>query len=173
MYNYFPLEEQAINTEQFIHEEGRNQKHQRNWNRLCQMSPLFHLHVSKSQCLVLSLCQAVWRLSLLWVPGYTVTVCAAGLVTVSGWDRCLLDVRPPVTHSHSPAWACAPQVCVEGRGKEQAYTGSQPATSGPVHPKHKTWTSHNRDWCPLVFQTCSEDSETVQSWSQPHMCRGR
>lgn len=140
------------------------------------MSPLFFIfHVSESQCAVLSLCQDVRRLSpsLSALSPWVKLSLKTGLVTVSGWDRCLLDERRPVTRSRSPAWACAPQGCVEGRGKERVYTGNQPATWGPVHPKHKTWTSRNHGWCPPVSQTCSGGSGTVRSWSQPHMCKGR
>lgn len=35
-----------------------------------QMSPLYHFHVSESKCPGLPLCQAMWRLPLLWVPGW-------------------------------------------------------------------------------------------------------
>lgn len=99
------------------------------------------------------------------------TVPGAGIVTVSGGNRCLLNV--PITRSRSPVWACAPRGCVVDRGTEPVCTKSQPAKWGPDRPTRKTWTSRTRDWCPLVFQTCSEDNGTVQSWSRPHMCRGR
>lgn len=100
-------------------------------------------------------------------------VSRTGPVTVSGWDRCLLDERRPVTRSRSPAWAYAPRGCGEDRGMERGYTGNQQATWGPVRPMHKTWTSHNHGWCHLVSQTCSEGSVTIRSWSRPHMCKGR
>lgn len=88
------------------------------------------------------------------------------------WSQRWRQIRP-VTRSRFPVWACAPQGCAGGKGKEPACTGSQPAMWDPVPPTHRTWTSRSHDWCPLGFQTCSEDNGTVQSWSQPHMCRGR
>lgn len=159
------------NTEQFIHKEGRK-KAPEELKSSSVKCHLFFIFMWARASVLCFLCAKLCEGSLC-SESLGETVSGTGLVTVSGWDRCLLDVWRPVTRSRSPAWACAPRGCVEGRGKERVYTGNQPAMWGPIHPMRKTWTSRTHDWCPLVSQTCSGGSGTVQSWSRPHMCKGR
>lgn len=175
LYNYSPLEEQAITlNSSFIKRDGGKKKHQRNWNHLqsyvTSLSFFLRARASVLCYPCAKLCEGPLSLC---SESLGETVSWTGLVTVSGWDRCPLDERRPVTRSRSPAWACAPRGCVEGRGKGPACTGTQPAAWGPVRPTRRTWTSRTRGWCPLVSRTCSGGSGTVQSWSRPHMCRGR
>lgn len=51
--------------------------------------------------------------------------------------------------------------------------GTQPAGWGPGPPRHRTWTSHSHDWCPLAAHRRSEDNGITQNWSLLRMCRVR
>lgn len=51
--------------------------------------------------------------------------------------------------------------------------GTPPAGWGPGLPRHRTWTSHSHDWCPLAAHRRSGDSGITQNWSRLRMCRVR
>lgn len=173
---YSPLEEQAMTLNSLFIKRDRRKKSKSTRGTetvFSQMSPLYHFPCECEQVShAFSVPGYVKAFSSLWVPGWSCLWNRARHCFTDETGVCLVCPRP-VTHSRSPVWACAPHWPVGGRGRERVCTGSQPATWGPVHPTHKTWTSRNHDWCPLVCQTCSADSGTVQSWFRPHTCKGR